>query len=740
MAKVPSKAYGLTDPLADLPPAPVIAQRAPLAGDTGYEAGTLWVDVPNDDVYVMTQTAGGAATWAVSSTGTVMLDRLLPDGGTSPVVPSAAHAITMTGGTNITTVGGLNTVTFNLDAAIALATSVTSPLYLFPAATDGEIRSTAGQDAYITLGDAAGANYLIIQSSTPANLVTIDSLGTVLAPNYTAAAGTDMTLTAPAGQDMDLTMGDAAGANLITFTSSTPADVGSINSLGQCVFPNFEAGTNLARISQWTTNLSLIQAFADDDTASGISSRKAIYGDMQISAGDGNSVVEAVNGYIEPIAASNVLQVTGVMGICQQADGSVIASTASGVEGHLNLLETDIADAPAVYAFGVKGYLDSVDGAAVPAGICAGVGSVVEYNTPFNGKAYGVAVTRLDAGAGAGTAGQAAFGVVQGSVAIPDWLYGLDLAGATSGLTTADIRFQNSSTIVSAAAGVTFNAVGGDDFTFVLGDAVGANSFIWMDSGATNEVASVNSLGDLTARNVNYTNTNITFNSAPVMATKANTGGVPTGATGDENLMVLQQGEIMEQHILGAGQTIIAPVMDANGLLVSLDLTNNEGAEYSWGFLATNKHAFTIGTSNDFFFEVEFTIADVTGADPVYIGFRKQEAYQAAFTNYTDFYLIGVEESQTTAVITIADQLNTGGVTYTNTTDAWTDGQTHTLRVNVTTAGVVTATIDGAAPSTPRAFTFDNTDVIMPCIYFLHGATNPGAINLVSMACGYQIG
>jgi len=30
--------------------------------------------------------------------------------------------------------------------------------------------------------------------------------------------------------------------------------------------------------------------------------------------------------------------------------------------------------------------------------------------------------------------------------------------------------------------------------------------------------------------------------------------------------------------------------------------------------------------------------------------------------------------------------------------------------------------------------------VIMPCIYFLHGATNPGAINLVSMGCGFQIG
>ena len=653
MSKQPKQAYGfgLAGPSPELAPAPIIAQRAPTVNDINYEIGRMWIDVPASDVYVITGVAAGAATWAVSSTGTVMLNNLLPDGGTSPVVPSAAHAITLAGGTNITSVGGLNTVTFNLDAAIALATSVTSPLYLFPAATDGEIRATAGQE-------------------------------------------------------LDITMGDAAGANFIDFRSSTPASVGTINSIGQCVFANFEAGTNLVRINTYTTNLAIIQAFADDDTASGAAVREAIYGNMQVTSGDGNHTPSAVWGSIDVASGSDALQTLGVYGLCTQADGSAITSTAVGCEGELDIDETDAADLPQIYAFGVKGYLQGEDAGGVPAtGEFAAVGGILQYNTPFNAYAYGMCASRL--GGGAGTAGRAAFGVAQGSQAIADWLYGLDLYNTTPGnagqaYTTADIRMQNESTIAVDTEGVTFS-------------------------------------GDVSARGIYATNSwMVPVTMAPVMATKANTGGVPTGATGDENLMVMQGGEIMEQHINGAGQTIIAPVMDATGLLISLDLTDNEGAEYSWGILGTNRHAYTIGTDEAFFFECKLKLADATGCDPVYIGFRKQEAYQGTFTAYTDYAFIGVEESQNSELITIADELNAGGTTYTNTTDAWTDGQTKTLRVNVSAAGVVTYLIDGAAPTATHALTFDNGDVVMPCIYFLHGAAAPGAIHLIEMSAGYQ--
>lgn len=223
---------------------------------------------------------------------------------------------------------------------------------------------------------------------------------------------------------------------------------------------------------------------------------------------------------------------------------------------------------------------------------------------------------------------------------------------------------------------------------------------------------------------------------SPILQSILTTGAAPSGATGDVNLMCMQGGDIMQQFIIGAGQTIIAPRMDTNGLLVSLDLTATEGAEYNWGMTANSKHAYTIGTSPAFNFTMRYRVADVTGAEPVSIGFRKQEANQATYTTYTDYAMIGLNNAVNPATIIIEDRLNSGVAVQTNTTDAWVDGGTHTLSITVSSAGVVSYTIDGVAPTATHAFTFDNGDVVSPFFHFVHGAAAPGAIEWVSMSCG----
>jgi len=455
-----------------------------------------------------------------------------------------------------------------------------------------------------------------------------------------------------------------------------------------------------ALATDWSAEGNIFQVYANDAAATGANYRKAGRFDLTVSSGDATDSPQALRGQITHLTGSSHEEGYAGYFWANQDDGSNIDSNLIGAIGGAYMEETDAADAPAQWTFGIQGILTAADTAAAPGGtsIQAGIASFVTYNTPLNTVAHGFVATRNGGGAG-GTAGSA-YKVIAGG-GINDWDYIFDAFDAGLGPSTADLRFSNRSTILAATEGVTFS-------------------------------------GDIDARAIVATNTRMTLSQGPVMSTKANTGGAPTGGTGDENLMVMQDGELMEQHILGAGQTIIAPRMDANGLLISLDLTDDEGAEYGWGILGTNKHAFTIGTSPAFYFECRVRIADVTGADPVYIGFRKQEAYQGTFTNYTDFALIGVEETQNTALITIADQLNTGGVTYTNTTDAWADGETHILRVNVSAAGVVTYLIDGVAPTVTNALTFDNADVVMPCIYFLQGTTAPGEIHLIAMECGYQ--
>lgn len=233
--------------------------------------------------------------------------------------------------------------------------------------------------------------------------------------------------------------------------------------------------------------------------------------------------------------------------------------------------------------------------------------------------------------------------------------------------------------------------------------------------------------------------TNIRFNASPILQSAATTGAAPTGATGDKNIMVLEDGVIMEQFILGGGQTIIAPRMSSAGLLTSLDLTNAEGAEYNFGAaLSNSKHAYTIGTSPAFYIELAVTAADVGGLDPFVVGFRKSQANAATFTDYTDFATIGARATTAADVVVLQTDLNNAGEVITNTTDAWTDGQTKTLKVLVSAAGVVTYTINGLAPTVTAAFTFDTGDVVVPFIRHTFGAATPAAIDWVTLKIGSQ--
>ena len=180
--------------------------------------------------------------------------------------------------------------------------------------------------------------------------------------------------------------------------------------------------------------------------------------------------------------------------------------------------------------------------------------------------------------------------------------------------------------------------------------------------------------------------------------------------------------------------------MTANGLNIALDLTDNEGAEYNFGMRANAKHAYTIGTSAAFFIEATLYAADLSGLEPLWLGFRKVEANNATWDSYTDFYGIGMNNATSGTNCSLTSRLNSGGVALQTSGTAWTggDGGTVTLKVLVSAAGVVTATIDGGAPVSALAYTFDSTDVVMPCLHFLHATTTPGVIGLKTLKCGFQ--
>ena len=57
--------YGFTNALQNIPPQPIVSQRAPTANDLA-EIGTVWVDVPNQAVYMLAALVGNAAAWTTS--------------------------------------------------------------------------------------------------------------------------------------------------------------------------------------------------------------------------------------------------------------------------------------------------------------------------------------------------------------------------------------------------------------------------------------------------------------------------------------------------------------------------------------------------------------------------------------------------------------------------------------------------------------------------------------------------
>ncbi len=261
---------------------------------------------------------------------------------------------------------------------------------------------------------------------------------------------------------------------------------------------------------------------------------------------------------------------------------------------------------------------------------------------------------------------------------------------------------------------------------------------ITMTSG-TGNITMAGTINNVAAKYVSPTGLDITLKSNPIMQTAATTGGAATGATGALNLMLLEQGVTMEQFILGAGQTIISPRWGTVGLNIALDLVNNEGAEYNFGAVRTDSpFAYVARTAAAFRFDVTLTVADVSGVEPLWMGFRKAEANNATFTSYTDYAVIGISAATGVDTVSNGARLNSGGAVLEDSGDAFTDGQSHKLSVLVDGSGNVTFEYDDVTlGGSPTAFQFD-ADTVVPFIHFLHDATTPGTIQIEAIKIGFQ--
>lgn len=230
---------------------------------------------------------------------------------------------------------------------------------------------------------------------------------------------------------------------------------------------------------------------------------------------------------------------------------------------------------------------------------------------------------------------------------------------------------------------------------------------------------------------LNYTDTH----QVAVLAASGSAYGAASGTAGVIN-HVYTPGKNTFAWCPFVGQ-VLFPSIGSGGLNIACDLVDNDGCELaSHAYGASGGAPFVIGNDAAFYFRCRLTIADVSGTDDLHVGFRRAEAFNATFDNYLDLASIGLVGA--TGDIQIETIDDNAATTTTDTTDNWTDGQTKTLEVRVSSSGVVTYKIDSAAPTTTAAFTFDPGDPVIPFVHFLHATTSPGAINIVSWDVDYQ--
>lgn len=226
------------------------------------------------------------------------------------------------------------------------------------------------------------------------------------------------------------------------------------------------------------------------------------------------------------------------------------------------------------------------------------------------------------------------------------------------------------------------------------------------------------------------------FDTTPSAALKG--GGAAAGTTGAINMLAFNDSN-WELQVLGAGQTLINPVMIATGLDVSGDDADNEGVELYLGLLNRVKGVFKIGTDDAFFCRMRFAIATVGSADIIQFGFRGgatvPQAAQADYNDYTDMACFDIANGR----VDLVTALNNAAIVRTDTTlTDWADAGVHEVEIRVSAAGVVTYKFDGGDPTVVAAFTFDDGDVVTPYFHVLHDASADLGCALQEFECGLQ--
>ncbi len=255
-------------------------------------------------------------------------------------------------------------------------------------------------------------------------------------------------------------------------------------------------------------------------------------------------------------------------------------------------------------------------------------------------------------------------------------------------------------------------------------------------------------LHQVTGTGINFENspnvTKLDLGAAPTLCAQSD-GSIFSGVAGETSQWSFRCKNTLATVSVGDNQTLLGPVLNASGLNIAGDQTDDDGWQFfgksSLALGKLNKDYFTIGTSPAFYMKVKFSISDVSDIDDLRCGFVKDEAFAAAPDDYNDLATLacmaGDIKTQTIVgnATTVATDLTSGGG---DGAGNWADTATHTFEVRVSAAGAVTYLLDNVSPTGAVAYAFTSGLNVTPFWYHIHDGDGTCAIVWQEFEFGLQ--
>ena len=147
------------------------------------------------------------------------------------------------------------------------------------------------------------------------------------------------------------------------------------------------------------------------------------------------------------------------------------------------------------------------------------------------------------------------------------------------------------------------------------------------------------------------------------------------------------------------GKTASSWVQAAGAIDISADdTTDNEGVEIYLGDDDNTATGWILAGTSGLCFEVNFTITLIAGTDQFVIGWRQNEAFVdgAVYSGYTDWAIVGITNVDGSVFANHEIAGGAGALSDDSGVNA-ADGETHTLKSCISTAGAHSAYLDGTA-------------------------------------------